>query len=74
MNLDRPVFDSFEYPFVVTRITLLNDNNEVTEWCVRGEAYVLPRVTYVFVMRKLVEREIIQFIRPGGTNNWNILH
>ena len=32
-----------------------------------------PHITDVFVMRRLVKREILEFIVPGGTNRWVIL-
>ena len=34
-----------------------------------GGSYVCPRVTDVFVMRRVVKREVLQFIIPRGTKN-----
>ena len=72
MNLERRMFDLVEYPFVGTRITLHVGNNAATEGCVREEASDRPHVTDVFVVHRLVELELIEFIRPHGTKNWII--
>ena len=73
MNLERRVFDLFEFIIVGTRITLLSSKNAVNKGCVRGEEYVLPHVTDVFAMHRVVRREVLEFIRPGGIKRWIIL-
>ena len=69
MNLEKCVFDFYEYLLVGTRINFHGGNNVVKDGCVRGGSYVCPRVTDVFVMRRVVKREVLQFIIPRGTKN-----
>ena len=73
MTVERHVFDFFEYPFVGIWISLNKGKNTVTKGCVRGELSVHPKVTYVFVMRRVVKREVLEIIIPRGMNNWIIL-
>ena len=67
------MFDFFEFPLVGTRITPLGSKNAVTEGCVRGKESILPHITYVFTMHRVVRREVLEFIRPGETKKWIIL-
>ena len=73
MILNGFVFDLFFYTLVYMRITLHNGKNVVMEGCARGEAYLRPHITDVFVMCRVVEQDILEFIRPRGTKNWTIL-
>ena len=73
MTLERRVCDLFEFPIVGTRITVLGNNNLVNKWCVRGEEYVLPHVTAIFAMHRVVRQEVLEFIRPRGMKKWIIL-
>ena len=50
-------------------ITLLDSKNVVMGQCVRGEASIRSYVNDVFVMLRVVEWEILEFIRPGGMKN-----
>ena len=56
MTLERLVFDLFEYPFLVTRATLHDDNNAVTKGCVMGKTSICPYVTDIFLMHRVVEQ------------------
>ena len=37
------------------------------------EASVLPYITDIFALNRVVRREVLEFIRPGGMNKWIIL-
>ena len=67
------MFDFFEFTLAGTMITLLGGKNMVTEECVRGKEYVLPHITYVFEMHRVVRLEVLGFIRLGETKKWIIL-
>ena len=67
MNFEKCVFDLYEYPLVDTRINLHDGNNVVKEGCVRGGSSVRPRVTDVFVIRRVVKREVLKFLNTS----WN---
>ena len=69
MNLERRLFDLYEYPLVGTRITLHGSKNAVTEGCVRGKASVRPHVTDVFAMRRIVEQQVFEFKIPRRMKN-----
>ena len=73
MNEDRRVFDFLECPFVGISTTLLGGKNTVTEGCVKIKAYVRPHVIDVFVMRRVVKQEVLEFIIPCGMKKWFIL-
>ena len=67
------MFDLFDYRLVGTMITLHNGNNTVTERYIRGEAHLYPCVTDAFIMCRVVEGEVLEFIIPCGTKSWIIL-
>ena len=73
INLERNIFDLFEYPFVGKRISLLDGKALVAEGCVRGQEYVCPHVMYVFSMHRLVKCEVFGCIISGGTKKWILL-
>ena len=54
-------------------INLLNGKNVLTEGCVSEGAFGHPHVTNVFIIIRLVKSEVLEFIRPGGTNKWIVL-
>ena len=54
-------------------VTINNGKNTVMEGCARGEASVCSHITDVFVMHRVVKREVLEFIRPRGTKNWILL-
>ena len=54
-------------------INLQYGKHTVTEGCARGEASVRTHVTDVLIMRRLVEREVLEFIISCGTQNWILL-
>ena len=63
------MFDFSGYTLVGTSITLNKVNNTVMEGCARGEVSVYPRVTDLFVMRRVVKQEVHEFIIPRGMKN-----
>ena len=61
MNLDKLVFNFAESPL------------SVTEGSVRGWASVYTHITDVFVMHRVVEREVLEFIITSGKMKYIIL-
>ena len=61
--------DFLAYLYVGTMTTIYECKNTVTEGCVRGEVYFYSHITDVFVMCRVVEQDILEFIRPRGTKN-----
>ena len=72
-TLERHVFYLFEYPYIGMIITLHDSNIAVAEGGVGEEVYVHPHGTYIIVMHRVVEREVLKFIIPHGTKNYIIL-
>ena len=54
ITLERLVFDFYESSFVGRSKNLIDGENAVTEGCVRGKASVIPPITDVFIMRRVV--------------------
>ena len=61
MTLDRLVFYFAESP------------QAVMEGGVGGQASICPHVMYFFAMFRVVEREVLDFIEPGGMKKWILL-
>ena len=48
-------------------------NNVVMEGCIRGEAFVRPKITDVFKTCRVVDWGLLEFLIPRVTNNCILL-
>ena len=67
------MLDFFEFTLVGMRIIPPCSKKAVIEGCVRGKDSVLPHITYVFTILRVVRLEVLEFIRPDETKKWIIL-
>ena len=54
---------------VGTRVTIHNGKNAMMNGCVRDKVSVRPYITYFFIMLRVVDLELFEFIIPLLTKN-----